>query len=182
MYFLVFVWKFFSHRYFEKLKSYCMKKTLLKIAAVFLAVVMFQLQTNAASAFAMSAEDEAYVNFDESEIYSSFDQIGELVSYVSVNVDATFSDVESVNSNLVENVSSSAALALTANSAKEPPFISAFLWGCIFWGFGILVVALTTDMDMTYIMKSVWGCAASSVVYVLFYVIYYGLVVGTLWY
>jgi len=149
-----------------------MKKLLLKIMAVFMAVIFLQLQVFAGTSFSMSSNDEANVNFDETEIYSSFDQIDNLVSYVSEN-DVTYNDVENYNSSLVENVSSSAALALGNSNGGEPPFISAFLWGCIFWGFGILVVALTTDMDMAYIKKAAMGCAVSSGVYIICYVIYY---------
>jgi len=157
-----------------------MKKSLLKIMAVFMAVLFLQMQVFAGSSFSMSAEDDAIVNFDETEIYASFDQMNDLANYLSEN-DATYSEVENFNSSLVTNVSSSAALALNSSSAGEPPFISAFLWGCIFWGFGILVVALTTDMDMDYIMKSVWGCAASSAAYVIVYVIWWA-IIGTSWY
>jgi hypothetical protein len=144
-----------------------MKKSLLKIMAVFMAAIFLQLQVFAGSSFSMSAEDDANVNFDETEIYASFDQMNDLASYLSEN-DATYSDVENYNSSLVTNVSSSAALALNSSSAGEPPFISAFLWGCIFNLVGILVVALTTDMDMDYIMKSVWGCVVSGVFWVAF--------------
>jgi hypothetical protein len=155
-----------------------MKKSLLKIMAVCMAVLFLQLQVFAGSSFSMSAEDDAIVNFDETEIYASFDQMNDLASYLSEN-DATYSEVENFNSSLVTNVSSSAALALNSSSAGEPPFISAFLWGCVFNWVGIVVVALTTDMDMDYIMKSVWGCALNSVVVAAFYVIYYVLILGS---
>jgi hypothetical protein len=148
--------------------------------AVFMAVLFLQLQVFAGSSFSMSSEDEAIVNFDETEIYASFDQINDLSSYLSEN-DATYADVANYNSDLVANVSSTAALALNSSSAGEPPFISAFLWGCIFNWVGIVVVALTTDMDMSYIMKSVWGCAVSTGVWVIFYVIYYVVLAGS-WY
>jgi hypothetical protein len=157
-----------------------MKKSLLKIMAVFMAVLFLQLQVFAGSSFSMSSEDEAIVNFDETEIYASFDEINDLSSYLSEN-DASYADVANYNNDLVANVSSTAALALNSSSAGEPPFISAFLWGCIFNWVGIVVVALTTDMDMSYIMKSVWGCAVSAGFWVIFYVIY-AAVLGTSWY
>jgi len=158
-----------------------MKKSLLKFLAVFMAVLILQFQATAGSSVSMSAEDDAIVNFDETEIYASFDQVNDLTSYLSEN-DVTYTDVQNYNSSLVDNVSSSAALALSNTNSGEPPFISAFLWGCIFWGFGILVVALTTDMDMSYIMKAVWGCAASSAVYVIVYVIWYAIAYSSYYY
>jgi hypothetical protein len=150
-----------------------MKKSLFTTMFFCLALILFQFQAKAGSTVSISSEDEAIVNFDESEIYNSFDQVNDLVSYVSENDAVSYSDVASINSALVENVSSSAALALSNSSGGEPPFISAFLWGCIFWGFGILVVALTTDMNMDYIKKAAFGCAASSVVYIVIWIIYY---------
>lgn len=138
-----------------------MKKTLLKISAVFMAVLFLQLQVMAGSSFSMSAEDESIVNFDETEIYASFDQMNDLASYLSEN-DATYADVASVDNALVENVSSTATLALSNANAGDPPFVSSFLWGCILNWVGIVVVALTTDMDKDQIMKSVWGCVAST--------------------
>ena len=157
-----------------------MKKSLLKIMAVVMAVIIFQLQALAGANFSVSTADESYVNFDETEIYASFDEINDLVGYVSQN-DVTYTDVQTYNSALVENVSSTAALALNADGGKTPPFISAFLWGCIFNWVGIVVVALTTDMDMSYIMKSVWGCAVSSGFWVIFYVIYYYVILAGAW-
>lgn len=148
-----------------------MKKSLLKIMAVSMAVLFLNLQVFAGSNFSMSPEDETNVNFDETEIYGSFDQIDDLVSYVSAN-DVTYADVQNYNSSMVEKVSSSAALALNNTNAGDPPFISAFLWGCIFNWVGIVVVALTTEMDMDYIMKSVWGCVVSTVVWGAFWLVY----------
>lgn len=159
-----------------------MKKFLFKTMAIFMALLILQVQSMAGSTSSINSEDEAIVNFDESEIYTSFDQINDLVSYVSDNEDVTYSEVASVDNSLLENVSSTAALALSNTSGEEPPFISAFLWGCIFWGFGILVVALTTDMNMDYIKKAAMGCAVSSGVYVICWLIYYFALRATVYY
>jgi hypothetical protein len=146
-----------------------------------MALVIFQLQAMAGSSMSLSSEDEAIVNFDESEIYASFDQINDLTSYVTENENVTYADVVTVNNSMVENVSSSAALALSNANAGDPPFVSAFLWGCILNWVGIAVVAFTTDMDKDQIMKSVWGCAANTIVLVLFQVIYVAAVGGAYW-
>jgi hypothetical protein len=159
-----------------------MKKSLFTTMVICMALMVFQLQANAGSTVAVSSEDEAIVNFDESEIYASFDQVNDLVSYVSENDAVSYADVASFNNALVENVSSSAALALSNTGGGEPPFISAFLWGCIFWGFGVLVVALTTDMDMNYIKKAAYGCAVSTGVYVICWLIYYFALRATVYY
>lgn len=158
-----------------------MKKFLFKTMAVLMALVIFQLQAKAGLATSVSSSDEAVVNFDESEIYNSFNQINDLVNYVSENDAVTYSDVASVNNALVENVSSSAALALNNTNAGDPPFVSAFLWGCVLNLLGIAIVAFTTNMDTAQIMKSVWGCVASTAFWVLFDVIYAVALGGSYW-
>jgi hypothetical protein len=144
-----------------------------------MALMVFQIQAKAASAVSVSSDDEAIVNFDESEIYNSFDKVNDLVSYVSENDAVSYSDVATINSALVENVSSSAALALNNNDNGNPPFVSAFLWGCVLNWVGIAVVAFTTNMDWDQIKKSIWGCAASTVFWGVFYVIYYYVILGS---
>lgn len=158
-----------------------MKKILLKTLAIFMAVMIFQLQAMAGSTLSLSSNDEAAVNFDETEIYSSFDQVNDLVSYVSENENVTYADAVSYDKSMVENVSSSAAVALNNTNAGEPPFVGAFIWGCVLNWVGILIVALTTDMDKDQIMKSVWGCVASTAVIVVFELIYVVALGGSYW-
>ena len=156
-----------------------MRKFLSNTVAVFLAMILFGSQVLAGSNMSVSSEEEAYVNFDETEITGSFSEITNLVNYVSEN-DVTYADVENTNSSLLENVSSTSALALSGSSGEGVPFISPFLWGCIFNWVGIVVVALTSDMDKDLIMKSVWGCAANTLVVGVFYFIYYVAILGSL--
>jgi hypothetical protein len=158
-----------------------MKKSLLKIMAVFMAVIFLQLQVFAGSSFSMSSDDETIVNFDETEIYASFDQINDLTSYISGN-DVTYTDVQNYNSSMVENVSSSAALAMNSTNAGDPPIVSAFLWGCILNWVGIVIVGITTEWDMSQIWKAVWGCLAETVVIAVIEIIYYVVAYGSLGY
>jgi hypothetical protein len=158
-----------------------MRKFLSKTIAVFLAMILFGSQVFAGSNMSVSSEEEAYVNFDETEITGSFSEITDLVNYVSEN-DVTYADVENTNSSLLENVSSSSALALSGSSGEGVPFISPFLWGCVFNVVGILIVALTSDMDTDLIMKSVWGCVAGTVAYVGFWLVYDLIILGSIGY
>lgn len=153
-----------------------MRKFFTKTIAVFLAMILLVSQAMAGSGMSVSSEDEAYVNFDETEITASFNEIEDLVSFVSENENVSYSDLETENSSLIENVSSTSALALGSASGDTPPFISPFLWGCIFNWVGIVVVALTTDMDMPQIMKAVWGCVAETAVVGIIYAIYWVIV------
>ena len=144
-----------------------------------MAMMVFQLQAKAATTASVSSEDEAIVNFDESQIYNSFDQVNGLVNYISENDAVSYSDVATINGSLVENVSSTAALALNNSGSDAPPFVSAFIWGCVLNWVGIAIVAFTTNMDKDQIMKSVWGCVASTAFWAVWYVIYYALILGT---
>ena len=148
-----------------------------------MALLLLQLQTMAGTSVSTNSNDDAAANFDESEIYSSFDQINDLVTYVSENDGVTYADLQSENSSLVENVASSSAVALNNTSAGEPPIVSAFWWGCILNWVGIVIVMLTTDMDTAQIMKSVWGCVVGTVCIAAFELIYVLALGGTyFWY
>jgi len=159
------------------LTFFTMKKFLFKTIAVSMAGLLFVSQAIAGSNFSVSNEEVAAISFEENEIYSSFDEISELVSYVAEN-DVTYAEVAAENSALVENVSSSAAMALGNSSAGDPPFLSAFLCGAVLNWVGIVIVALTTEMDMNQIWKAVWGCAAETVIISVIYIIYYFVLYG----
>jgi len=142
-----------------------MKKVLLKFLFVGLAVVIFSTQVKAYLTIeAANSEKEitAVVYFDETEIYSAFTNVDQLVSYVQVNDGVTFYDVEANHSEMISNVSSSSALAFHDGDHNTPPIFSAFIWGCLLNGLGMLIVGLTTDFDGEQIMKSLWGCLISS--------------------
>jgi len=142
-----------------------MKKLFLKTMAIFLALVNIQLQALAGSSVSLSSDDEAAVNFDETEIYASFDQINDLTTYVTENDAVTYTDVASFDNSMVANVSSTAALALS-NNAGAPPIVSAFWWGCLLSWVGVVIVYVTTDSDSSY-TKAAWkGCILSGIVYV----------------
>ena len=52
-----------------------MKKSVLKIAAIFMALLTIHLQTFATSAGTTSSENDVVVNYDETEIYASFEEM-----------------------------------------------------------------------------------------------------------
>lgn len=101
----------------------------------------------------------------ETEIYEAFSEINELVSLLETDNTATYNQLLTTNSKLVENVSSSAAMAMNAVTDTQTPFISAFLWGCIFNVPGMLIVGITTGFDSYHMKKSAWGCLISSLLW-----------------
>jgi hypothetical protein len=54
---------------------------------------------------------------------------------------------------------------MNATAAGSPPFISAFLWGCLFNLAGMLIVGITTEFDSDQLRKSAWGCLISSLLW-----------------
>lgn len=146
-----------------------MKKILQGFFSVVLALLMFSAQAMAytSSVTNINTEDEisTVVDFNEAEIYNAFDEVNDLVAAIETNDDLSFSDLEANDSELISNVSSSAAIAMTSTMDDTPPFISAFLWGCIFNLAGILIVGITTDFDSEQLTKSAWGCLINSLLW-----------------
>lgn len=105
------------------------------------------------------------INETETEIYEVFSEINQLVSLIETDHTATYNQLLITNSKLVENVSASAAMAMNAVTDTQTPFISAFLWGCIFNVPGMLIVGITTGFDSYHIKKSAWGCLISSLLW-----------------
>ena len=143
-----------------------MKKILRSFLSAFLALVLFSAQalayTNAASTVGSNDKFDAVADFNEAEIYGAFDEVEGLLTTLEENQDLTYADLEASNSDLIANVSSTAAVAMNASSADTPPFISAFLWGCIFNLAGMLVVGITTDFDNEQLKSSAWGCLVNT--------------------
>ena len=143
-----------------------MKKILQGILSVVLSILMFSAQaiayTNSA-AINSEVEISAVVDFDEAMIYDAFTEVDALIATIENNENITYNDLASANSEMVANVSSTAAIAMTSSSADRPPFISAFLWGCLFNLAGMLIVGITTEFDSDQLRKSAWGCLINSI-------------------
>lgn len=143
-----------------------MKKILRSCLSFLLALVLLSAQamayTNAASSVGSNNEIEAVADFNEAEIYDAFNNVEDLVSTLENNQDLSYTDLEAANSDLIVNVSSSAAVAMNATMADTPPFISAFLWGCLFNVAGMLIVGITTDFDNEQLKSSGWGCLVNT--------------------
>lgn len=142
-----------------------MRKVLLKFLCLGLALIIFSAQamafTTIASVVNSEQEIDSVTGFDETEIYNVFADVNSLVSYVQENDGVTLSEIETTHNDLVSNINSSAALALSATS-DSPPIFSAFIWGCLLNWVGMLIVGVTTGFDSQQITKSAWGCLINS--------------------
>jgi len=146
-----------------------MRKALLKFLCVGLALIIFSAQAMSFTSIASvnsNQEIASVTDFDETEIYNAFTDVNSLVAYVQENDGVTLVDLETSHNELVSNISSSAAIALSHDTDSDtPPIFSAFIWGCLLNWVGILIVGLTTGFDGHQITKSAWGCLISSLLW-----------------
>ncbi len=149
-----------------------MKKNHLSSVIILLVMFFFSFQSYAGNCSSSKIEDETVVNFDESEIYSSFDQINDLVNYVSENDDVSYSNILASDNSMVENVSSSAAMVMNTATNDDPLVVGAFWYGCIFSVLGVIAVATVTGNDPSQVKNAVYGCITTTVGVAVLYVIY----------
>jgi hypothetical protein len=154
-----------------------MKKFLLKSMSVFLAITLLASQNfsvYAGNAAASKVFDESVFSYDEDLLNAAMSGLNELDAYVETNEGITFSDLENQGNLLVADVESNATpMGMAGGDGTEPPLgIPSFLWGCVFGVIGILLVYIITDNDKEEAKKAMWGCLASTAVWVIVYVVY----------
>ncbi len=151
-----------------------MKKTIFKSISVFLAVLMFSLQTFAYSSKTSvpitQDEIQSVTNFDESEIYTAFAEVSDLDQYLATNDSKTYSDVNLENSKLLNGISASTTLPFSQSKDEKALGIPSFLWGCVLGWVGLLIVYLMLE-NKEETKKALWGCVAGTAVWVVVYVI-----------
>lgn len=150
-----------------------MKKLILKSSSVFLALLMFSMQTFAFSSRTTSSitksEIQSVTEFDDSEIYAAFAEVSDLDQYLAQNDNKTYTDVSQENGTLLNGISASTTLPFTASSDELVMGIPSFLWGCVFGWVGLLVVYLVLE-NKEQTKKALYGCVVSTVVSVVLYV------------
>ena len=109
--------------------------------------------------------------FNDSEVYSAFAEVSALDQYLNANDGKTFADVSKDNSTILNGVSSTTSLPLTAPGKDETALgIPSFLWGCALGWVGMLIVYLVTESkDQT--KKALWGCLVGTAIEVAVYVV-----------
>ena len=158
-----------------------MVKFFQKFVAVFLALILLNLQTFASPfvGYDFSEDAQELVNFNEDAIYSEFQEIDALSELLLSN-DVSANEI--TDNTMLENVSMNASLPLSADEdgTTGPPLgIPSFLWGCLLSWVGILLVYFITEENKDETKKAVWGCVAGTAAYVLFYVVIYGAAFAT---
>ncbi|MFB6316983.1 hypothetical protein [Saccharicrinis sp. FJH54] len=149
-----------------------MAKFFQKFLAVFLALILLNLQTFASPLLGTDFSDEAQelVNFNEDAIYSEFQEIDAL-SDMLLSSDVSADEI--TDNSILENVSMDASLPLSADESgvDGPPLgIPSFLWGCLLSWVGLLLVYLLTEENKDETRKALWGCIANAGVWGLYFV------------
>jgi len=151
-----------------------MKKTLLKSFSVFLALLMFSMQTFAftsrTSTSITKSEIQSVTEFDESEIYAAFADVSALDQYLAQNNNKSYTEVSQENATLVSGISTTTTLPFSASSDELVLGIPSFLWGCVFGWVGLLVVYLVLE-NKVQTKKALTGCVVSTAVSVVLYIV-----------
>lgn len=102
------------------------------------------------------ADKSDFFHFDEIEINAQLSQLDQLEDYVKAHKGVTYDEVKLMNADLVANVSRSSAV-MDSEVVGGPLGIPAFVWGCLFGVFGLLIVYLFS-MDDKHTERALLGC------------------------
>jgi len=153
-----------------------MKQFILKSLSVFFAFLLLGMQSFAFTLKSSNStpltqnEIQSVSEFDDSEIYNAFAGISDLDHYLAINEGKTYAEVNQENSILLNGISATTSMPLSASSDNLALGIPSFLWGCVFGVVGLLVVYLVCE-DKEQTKKALWGCVASTVVSTALYVL-----------
>ena len=154
-----------------------MKEINKKLISIGLVLLLLHIQVFGSNVIAVSSNDDDYIdeiiNYDESLIYSQFDEINELTTLLSTQ---NYSAALIKDSELIKNIYLEASLPLPDDGVEttEPPLgIPSFLWGCVFGIVGIVIVYIFTDNNKVELKKALNGCVVGYVVPTVIYVIVY---------
>lgn len=155
-----------------------MKKFLFKTLSLTLAIVMLAAQNNVLAAktieTGMSSMEESAFTLDQEAFDEALSELNELDSYLALNEDLTYSDLETAGNELITNISDIAAPMGTAPQEDDSLMgIPAFWWGCVLGWVGWLLVYVLTDQDKAQTKKAFTGCLISSGVSVALSVLYW---------
>lgn len=161
-----------------------MKKFLFKTLSLTLAISLLAAQNNVLAAktiaSGMSSMEESAFTLDQEAFDEAFSELNELESYLALNEDLTYSDLEASGSELITNISDISAPMGTAPQDDDNLMgIPAFWWGCVLGWVGWLLVYVLTDQDSAQTKKAFNGCLISTGVSVVLSVIYYAVIAGS---
>lgn len=125
----------------------------------------------------VQASDADLFSYDKTAVTTALADLSAIENYVAQHPAITIADLTKTGNMVVNGIDISAS---PFSMFGEPPLgIPSFLWGCIFWVPGLLVVYIATDQDKDESKKALWGCVAETVVYGVAYFVIWGAVFAT---
>lgn len=119
----------------------------------------------------VSASDADLFKYDKSAVQTSLSELSVLESYVVEHPALAVVNVTKTGTFMVNGIE----LFTSSYSGGEIPLgIPAFLWGCVFSWVGLLVVYVVTNNDHEQVHKALMGCIVSGVVWIIWYLAWYG--------
>jgi len=153
-----------------------MRKSLKKTVSLFLAGLLFLVQTQAyAYAFFPKMNDKApdldaaVFQLDESVLDAAMTEVNRLDAFLNDHAGFTYDDVMKAAPQLLAGYSDMEGLL----DGNGPLGIPSFIWGCVLGWVGILIVYLMTE-DTEETKKALYGCIASTVVWLVVYFVVLG--------
>lgn len=130
----------------------------------------------AMSTFSMRASVADLFTVDNATISAEMTDLNTLESFVEMNQGVTLTDVQSMNSTLTSNIltaeeSPFSQASILRRGGDAPLGIPSFVWGLCLNVPGIAIVYFVAD-DKDETMKALWGCLASTALWVIVEVIY----------
>jgi hypothetical protein len=131
------------------------------------------------SVFALSsvlANDSELFSYDKGSVKKAVSDMSQVEQLLNQNPNVSVDQLKAEGKLTASfDVNSSSPFSVVG----EPPLgIPSFLWGCLLGWVGLLIVYLITE-DKDETKKALWGCIASAVVGIIFYVAFWGTIFAT---
>ena len=126
-----------------------------------------------------SANNSSLFSYDKAAVSAKMNNVNAVETYVNQNAGVTVSTMNAEGQQLTAAANLSEETSLSSSLLDGPAGIPSFLWGCVLSWVGILIVYLVTqDSDET--KKALFGCLAGAAVWLVFYIVYFVIVLGSI--
>lgn len=126
-----------------------------------------------------NANSSSLFSYDKDAVSSKMSKVSAVENFVNQNEGVTISTMNAEGQQLTAAANLSEENSMSASLLDGPAGIPSFLWGCVLSWVGILIVYLVTqDGDET--KKALFGCLAGAGVWLVFYIVYFVIVLGSI--
>ncbi len=133
----------------------------------------------AIAGFGANANSSSLFSYNKEAVSSKMNKVNAVENFVNQNDGITISTMNAEGQQLTAAANLSEENSMSSSLLDGPAGIPSFLWGCVLSWVGILVVYLVTqDGDET--KKALFGCLAGAGVWLVFYIVYFVIVLGSI--